>query len=50
MEADGPANGVLQDALPVGLFGYSFSDICLGNVYAGCPHEALRRCAGSTQL
>ncbi len=43
MEVDGPANGVLQDVhWPVGLFGY-FPTYALGNVYAGCLHEALRR-------
>lgn len=43
MVVDGPANGVLQDVhWPVGLFGY-FPTYALGNVYAGCLHEALRR-------
>ena len=36
-------NGVLQDVhWSVGLFGY-FPTYSLGNVYAGCLHEALRR-------
>ena len=40
---DRPSNGVLQDVhWPVGLFGY-FPTYSLGNVYAGCLHEALRR-------
>ncbi len=39
---DMPANGVLQDVhWSVGLFGY-FPTYALGNVYAGCLHEALR--------
>lgn len=39
---DRPSNGVLQDVhWPVGLFGY-FPTYSLGNVYAGCLHEALR--------
>ncbi|MEQ8255572.1 MAG: carboxypeptidase M32 [Roseovarius confluentis] len=38
-----PANGVLQDVhWSVGLFGY-FPTYSLGNVYAGCLHEALRK-------
>ncbi|ETW13075.1 thermostable carboxypeptidase [Roseivivax marinus] len=38
-----PSNGVLQDVhWSVGLFGY-FPTYSLGNVYAGCLHEALRR-------
>ncbi|MEL6617524.1 MAG: carboxypeptidase M32 [Pseudomonadota bacterium] len=37
-----PSNGVLQDVhWSVGLFGY-FPTYSLGNVYAGCLHEALR--------
>ena len=40
---DQPANGILQDVhWSVGLFGY-FPTYALGNVYAGCLHEALRR-------
>ncbi|MEX3015192.1 carboxypeptidase M32 [Gymnodinialimonas hymeniacidonis] len=43
MEVDKPSNGVLQDVhWSVGLFGY-FPTYSLGNVYAGCLHEALRR-------
>ncbi|MEM8653820.1 MAG: carboxypeptidase M32 [Pseudomonadota bacterium] len=39
---DAPSNGVLQDVhWSVGLFGY-FPTYSLGNVYAGCLHEALR--------
>lgn len=39
---DKPANGVLQDVhWSVGLFGY-FPTYSLGNVYAGCLHQALR--------
>ena len=39
---DKPSNGVLQDVhWSVGLFGY-FPTYTLGNVYAGCLHEALR--------
>ncbi|MFP7673045.1 carboxypeptidase M32 [Marivita sp. S0852] len=39
---DTPSNGVLQDVhWSVGLFGY-FATYTLGNVYAGCLHEALR--------
>ena len=42
-EPDRASNGVLQDVhWPVGLFGY-FATYSLGNVYAGCLHEALRR-------
>jgi carboxypeptidase Taq len=42
-EVDKPSNGVLQDVhWSVGLFGY-FPTYSLGNVYAGCLHEALRR-------
>ena len=40
---DTPSNGVLQDVhWSVGLFGY-FATYTLGNVYAGCLHEALRK-------
>ncbi|HBS50677.1 MAG TPA: carboxypeptidase M32 [Rhodobacteraceae bacterium] len=40
---DRPSNGVLQDVhWSVGLFGY-FPTYALGNVYAGCLHQALRR-------
>ncbi|MEL7299589.1 MAG: carboxypeptidase M32 [Pseudomonadota bacterium] len=40
---DKPSNGCLQDVhWSVGLFGY-FATYTLGNVYAGCLHEALRR-------
>ncbi|MBR9844210.1 MAG: carboxypeptidase M32 [Rhodobacteraceae bacterium] len=40
---DKPSHGVLQDVhWSVGLFGY-FPTYSLGNVYAGCLHEALRR-------
>ncbi|MCK0148466.1 carboxypeptidase M32 [Marivita sp. S6314] len=40
---DKPSNGVLQDVhWSVGLFGY-FATYTLGNVYAGCLHEALRK-------
>lgn len=39
---DRPSNGVLQDVhWSVGLFGY-FPTYALGNIYAGCLHEALR--------
>lgn len=39
---DKPSNGVLQDVhWSVGLFGY-FPTYSLGNVYAGCLHEAMR--------
>ena len=42
-KVDRAANGVLQDVhWSVGLFGY-FPTYSLGNVYAGCLHEALRR-------
>ncbi len=38
-----PSNGVLQDVhWSVGLFGY-FPTYALGNVYAGCLHDALRQ-------
>ncbi len=40
---DKPSNGVLQDVhWSEGLFGY-FPTYTLGNVYAGCLHEALRK-------
>ncbi len=40
---DKPSNGVLQDVhWSVGLFGY-FPTYSLGNVYAGCLYQALRR-------
>jgi carboxypeptidase Taq len=40
---DRASNGVLQDVhWSVGLFGY-FPTYALGNVYAGCLHEALRQ-------
>lgn len=40
---DRPSNGCLQDVhWSFGLFGY-FPTYSLGNVYAGCLHEALRR-------
>jgi len=43
MRVDHAANGVLQDVhWSVGLFGY-FPTYALGNVYAGCLFEALRR-------
>ena len=39
---DKPSNGMLQDVhWSVGLFGY-FPTYSLGNVYAGCLHQALR--------
>ncbi|MFK7881231.1 carboxypeptidase M32 [Roseobacter sp.] len=39
---DQPSNGVLQDVhWSVGLFGY-FPTYTLGNVYAGCLHDAMR--------
>ncbi len=42
-DVDRPSNGVLQDVhWSVGLFGY-FPTYSLGNVYAGCLHEALCR-------
>ena len=41
-DVDKASNGVLQDVhWSVGLFGY-FPTYSLGNVYAGCLHEALR--------
>ena len=43
IKVDKPENGVLQDVhWSEGLFGY-FPTYTLGNVYAGCLHEALRR-------
>ncbi|MDX2485423.1 MAG: carboxypeptidase M32 [Pseudodonghicola sp.] len=40
---DKPSNGCLQDVhWSVGLFGY-FPTYSLGNVYAGCLHQALRK-------
>ena len=40
---DKPSNGMLQDVhWSVGLFGY-FPTYALGNVYAGCLHQALRK-------
>jgi carboxypeptidase Taq len=40
---DRPSHGMLQDVhWSVGLFGY-FPTYSLGNLYAGCLHEALRR-------
>lgn len=42
-EVDRPSNGCLQDVhWSVGLFGY-FPTYSLGNVYAGCLHQALRQ-------
>ena len=42
-KVDKPSNGALQDVhWSVGLFGY-FPTYALGNVYAGCLHEALRK-------
>lgn len=42
-EVDKASNGVLQDVhWSVGLFGY-FPTYALGNIYAGCLYEALRR-------
>ncbi|MCF6443399.1 carboxypeptidase M32 [Nereida sp. MMG025] len=42
-DVDRVSNGVLQDVhWPVGLFGY-FATYTLGNVYAGCLYQALRR-------
>ena len=41
-KVDRPSNGVLQDVhWSVGLFGY-FPTYALGNIYAGCLHQALR--------
>jgi carboxypeptidase Taq len=41
-EVDKPSNGMLQDVhWSVGLFGY-FPTYSLGNLYAGCLHQALR--------
>ncbi len=43
MAVDRPSHGCLQDVhWSVGLFGY-FPTYTLGNLYAGCLHEALRR-------
>ncbi len=43
VRVDRPSHGVLQDVhWSVGLFGY-FPTYTLGNVYAGCLHDALRR-------
>lgn len=43
MSVDYPSNGVLQDIhWAAGLFGY-FPTYTLGNVYAGCLYEAMRR-------
>jgi len=40
---DKPSNGMLQDVhWSVGLFGY-FPTYAMGNVYAGCLHQALRK-------
>ncbi len=42
-DVDRPSNGVLQDVhWSEGLFGY-FPTYTLGNVYAGCLHDALRQ-------
>ena len=42
IKVDKPSNGMLQDVhWSVGLFGY-FPTYSLGNVYAGCLHQALR--------
>ena len=42
-EVDKPSNGCLQDVhWSVGLFGY-FPTYALGNVYAGCLYQALRK-------
>ena len=43
MPVDCPSNGMLQDVhWSIGLFGY-FPTYSLGNVYAGCLHQALRQ-------
>jgi carboxypeptidase Taq len=43
VKVDVPANGVLQDVhWSVGLFGY-FPTYTLGNVYAGCLNDAMRK-------
>lgn len=43
VKVDRPSNGVLQDVhWSIGLFGY-FPTYSLGNLYAGCLHQALRR-------
>ncbi|PQO22845.1 carboxypeptidase M32 [Rhodobacteraceae bacterium WD3A24] len=42
LPVDRPAHGVLQDVhWSIGLFGY-FPTYALGNVYAGCLHQAMR--------
>ncbi|MCC5999619.1 MAG: carboxypeptidase M32, partial [Pararhodobacter sp.] len=42
LAVDRPAHGLLQDVhWSVGLFGY-FPTYTLGNVYAGCLHQAMR--------
>ena len=42
-DIDKPSNGILQDVhWSVGLIGY-FPTYSLGNVYAGCLHEAMRK-------
>ena len=43
VQVDVPSNGLLQDVhWASGAFGY-FPTYCLGNVYAGCLHQTLRR-------
>ena len=43
MQVDVPSHGMLQDVhWSIGLFGY-FPTYTLGNVYAGCLHQALRK-------
>lgn len=43
MPVDKPSHGMLQDVhWSIGLFGY-FPTYALGNVYAGCLHQALRK-------
>ncbi|MEP6970448.1 MAG: carboxypeptidase M32 [Betaproteobacteria bacterium] len=43
MPVDKPSNGMLQDVhWSIGLFGY-FPTYCLGNVYAGCLNQSLRK-------
>jgi carboxypeptidase Taq len=43
LEVDRPSNGMLQDVhWSEGLFGY-FPTYSLGNVYAGCLHQAMRK-------
>ena len=50
VEVDCPANGVLQDVhWSIGLFGY-FPTYALGNVYAGCLFEALRKAVPDYEL